>query len=316
MLRSFKRWFAGQRSNAEYTAVPGAHRGRITSLYWFLLSLRDPAQIVLSAVSAGCWAVAGLIGGQEIWNGANWLWPVGGAVSAALVLFGTIFFFKPSYKDLAISKAKAEKDSEEFRAALQGAVDQLIIQLHDYICGDVVDCRVSVYSVEEDEFVLLGRYSQNPNLERRGRPSYPLDQGTIGKAWAKQFAIENDPEPDRQKWEAGLGDRGFSASEAAALTMHSRSVYAQRLDRGSEKVGVLVFECEAQERFTLNAFRKVDKSHLAKALAEITRASHVHLPRVQERLEERQNRQPLVVVPEPAWKQSVLSVGAADLERA
>ncbi|NBA73912.1 hypothetical protein GOQ04_00005 [Emticicia sp. ODNR4P] len=56
--------------------------------------------------------------------------------------------------------------------------------------------RISVYKVYEDNFVLIGRASDNPNLQKIGRSSYPIDEGLIGKGWAEgEFFIDNLPEP-------------------------------------------------------------------------------------------------------------------------
>lgn len=41
--------------------------------------------------------------------------------------------------------------------------------------------RISVYKHEGDVFLMLGRYSKNPNYNKRGRGIYPENQGCIWK---------------------------------------------------------------------------------------------------------------------------------------
>lgn len=56
--------------------------------------------------------------------------------------------------------------------------------------------RISVYKVFENKFVLIGRASDNPILQRIGRSSYPIDEGFIGKGWAEgEYFIDNLPDP-------------------------------------------------------------------------------------------------------------------------
>ena len=202
---------------------------------------------------------------------------------------------------------------DRHRAALQFVLDELSAQLSQYICKDATHTRVSVYSVENDEFVLLCRTSSNPTLERRGRPSYPLNKGAIGQAWANVWAIVNSEETEREEWEVSLTNAGFTPEEAAGLTMHARSILAHRLDRGTTKLGVVVFESEQFELFDAADLKKVRGSRLYQALTEVVRASHAHLPRVKQRQEELEGQAPTVVMPEPVWKSAKTSTSRSDL---
>lgn len=56
--------------------------------------------------------------------------------------------------------------------------------------------RISVYKVFEERFILIGRSSNNPNLQRSGRSNYPRDEGFIGKGWAEgEYFINDLPDP-------------------------------------------------------------------------------------------------------------------------
>jgi hypothetical protein len=283
-------------------------------MYWRLRGLRDPAQVALSIALSVSVTAASMYGWAGLMTWPALLWLIAIAMLAALWVLGVFVWFKPTYADLEQQKAKAEEklreaealaraDVDEHRGALQGALDELLMQLHKYVCGDVVDTRVSVYSAEAGEFILLARYSLNPLLERRGRSSYPLAQGAIGVAWAKRWVIDNSEDESRATWEASLvAGQGFSADEAAGLTMHARSIYAARLDRGQSKAGVVVFECEEPDRFTVKTTAKVERSYLRETLAAVVSASHVYFPRVKERQTELANVAVLPSPQSPPWK--------------
>lgn len=301
--------------DSEPVPVPGQHLSWVTRYYWRLRSLRDPAQVILSAALTVCVTVASMHSFAELATWPTLLWPVGVLFVAVIWAFGYFKWFKPTYSELEQQKERALADLvtareaavaevDEHRRALQGALDTLLAELGGYICGDSVDTRVSVYSVEDDEFVLLARHSENPNLERRGRSSYPLTQGAIGVAWGRRSFIDNSEEDDREAWKRNLRAQGFSAEDVEGLKMYTRCIYAQRLDRGNIKAGVVVFECEAPNRFDSKTMSKVSKSRLHNALAVLVSASHGHFPRVKERESERQGIEAPALVPEPVWKRA------------
>lgn len=301
--------------------VPAEHMAGVARAYWKLQGLRDPGQLVLSAATTVCITVAsmhGLPGGLEPrqileWSGLKWA--LAAVVLGVISAFAIFKWFKPTYSELAQQRAHAVEqmnqakeaaadEVRQHRDALQGALDELLVQLATYVCDDTVDTRVSVYSVEGDEFLLLARYSKNPNHERRGRSSYPLNQGAIGVAWARQWVIQNSSEETREGWEESLLEQGFSSEEARHLSMHSRSIYAHRLDRGSAKAGVVVFEAEDENRFTAKTVSKVERSFLRETLAAVVNASHVYFPRVHERQQEIAGAPVISLVPEPRWKRT------------
>ena len=87
--------------------------------------------------------------------------------------------------------------------------------------------RISVYRHDGEAFVMLGRYSKNPEYNERGRVLYPDDAGVIGHAWHSGVAADdNIPDyatvPDeylqytRSNW-------GIAEETARNFTMKSRN---------------------------------------------------------------------------------------------
>lgn len=108
--------------------------------------------------------------------------------------------------------------------------------------------RVSVYHHKVDHFSLLCRYSSNPELEKKGRPAYPDDQGFIGKGFRENFLhTENLPNPssnlDRYVEEV-MKQCAIKKEVLADLSMKSRSytVYAIENPITTKRIAVIVFE--------------------------------------------------------------------------
>lgn len=275
-----------------------------------------------------CFTVSGILGfgdlGQFLASPAVF-WPISGAICSGLLVWGKISLFRPSYGELIKDRNEKIGDLENLRELLESekanhavalkearsghqdelqlALDTLVTQLLEYVCKESYDCRLSAYSVEGEEFLLLSRCSRNPLLEVRGRASYPLTEGNIGVAWAKSWTIQDYAATDRAQWEEALADSGlFPPETASLLTMQSHSVYAQRIDRSDQKLGMLVFECENPDRFDANSRKKVQSSYILKTIAELLSRSHQLFPRVLARQEELTNSIPSISIPEPRWK--------------
>lgn len=115
--------------------------------------------------------------------------------------------------------------------------------------------RVSVYKVEENCFVLMGRYSLNPNLEKPGRPNYPINQGFIGLAWATgKYFHNNLPDPNIRSgstYYKAVCDINFIEEETVSnISMRSRTYFIRRMNGydGSPRA-VIVIESEEVEKF-------------------------------------------------------------------
>lgn len=112
-----------------------------------------------------------------------------------------------------------------------------------------VTMRISVYTHDErsEEFSLIGRYSYNYQFKKKGRASYPLNSGAIGKAWIEGHAdIEIVASPDdKVAYRRELETYGMSSPEIDNLTMRSISFFAKRLNGGSSSntpIGVVLVE--------------------------------------------------------------------------
>lgn len=108
--------------------------------------------------------------------------------------------------------------------------------------------RVSVYKYENDAFKLLGRYSNNPLYNKKGRESYPANEGFIALGWAHEiYEIYNIPQ-----WTKNGKDYKDAVKELCNISdatlknikMKSCSFFIYRLDNEDSRppLGIVVVE--------------------------------------------------------------------------
>jgi len=107
--------------------------------------------------------------------------------------------------------------------------------------------RISVYKFEEGAFVMLGRYSKNPEYCKRGRGQYPANEGIIAKAWQNGEAfVANLPDPCTEE-ERYLDEMkntwGINKSTARNFKMKSRCYYGFAIENSEQqRIAVVIIE--------------------------------------------------------------------------
>jgi len=108
--------------------------------------------------------------------------------------------------------------------------------------------RVTVYRVKDNEFFIpVGRFSDNPNYKKSGRSKYPIDTGFIGKCWIEEeVIIRNLPNyhKNQEKYIEHVKKKcDIDENVIKGLKMKSRSFYCKRLTfNGDEPIAVVVIE--------------------------------------------------------------------------
>jgi hypothetical protein len=118
--------------------------------------------------------------------------------------------------------------------------------------------RVSLYRFDGDNFVMIGRYSEQPELKVPGRAIYPAGQGVIGMAWRSaqgRSFVDNLPDPAANLGaykEENLRRFNFPPEVVDGMAMKSRTIGAYVLKdlSGLGRAAVLVFESLEATRFT------------------------------------------------------------------
>jgi hypothetical protein len=128
--------------------------------------------------------------------------------------------------------------------------------------------RISLYKFIDDKFYVLGRFSNNPELRKRGRNSYKKE-GLIFKAWQlgnyfKNSGIPNPNMSTRPKFRKGyykvLNDIASIDEETVwKMNMKSRSFYLKALkDSGNlENTSIIVIESLNENGFQLDSIENI-----------------------------------------------------------
>lgn len=108
--------------------------------------------------------------------------------------------------------------------------------------------RISVYRHRGRTFQLLGRYSENPQFDRRTSRLYPDHQGVVSKAWEDRIAAElslPDPQTDELSYYRALDEKwSMDENTVRQLTMQSRALVGCAIyePKGVDREAVVVVE--------------------------------------------------------------------------
>lgn len=161
--------------------------------------------------------------------------------------------------------------------------------------------RISLFRMDSDGFVLIGRRSRNPGFNHsRGRGRYPADEGVIARAWKLGAAEEKGlPSAGRKSepskaWQQAQAKRwGVPEGVSARFEMRSEWYLAVRIEERDGALGVLLFESEVTpdeaksagattaDRVKLEGFAKAAGTRLA---ALIVASRSIDLERIQEQI--------------------------------
>ena len=114
--------------------------------------------------------------------------------------------------------------------------------------------RVNVFQKIGNGFVLLARYSENPEYNNSGKVIYPIEQGHIGQAWQRGRSFASrlpNPHDDWGNYLEEMEKVNLDEETVRDLNMKSRTYYALRLrDKANENpIGVLCFESLSTGKF-------------------------------------------------------------------
>lgn len=156
--------------------------------------------------------------------------------------------------------------------------------------------RISLYKFIDDKFYVLGRFSNNPELRKRGRNSYKKE-GLIFKAWqlGKYFKNSGIPIPNvstRPKFRKGyykvLNDIVRIDEETVwEMKMKSRSFYLKALkDSGNvENTSIIVIESLNDNGFQLDAIDLILNSEEERKLVTFVEKIDWDFPNINKAIE-------------------------------
>ncbi|UDK97156.1 hypothetical protein EYB33_12975 [Lysinibacillus sphaericus] len=152
-----------------------------------------------------------------------------------------------SKKELTNNISSLENENGMLKSNLESIPENMVKIFYKHFNLGNED-RVTVYRVKDNEFFIpVGRFSDNPSYKKSGRSEYPLDSGFIGKCWTDgEFKIQNLPNYNRnqEKYIEQVKKKcDIDENLLKGLNMKSRSFYCKRLTfNGDEPIAVVVIE--------------------------------------------------------------------------
>lgn len=127
--------------------------------------------------------------------------------------------------------------------------------------------RVSIYLHQNNCFKLLGRYSNNPNYNSKGREIYPDNEGLISQGWLDSVCvIDNIPQwkNNGQKYITYVNQiKPIDKDTILNMKMKSRSFYIKRIDNEDSRTphGIIVIEQMSPTQIDNNMIIDVLEKH-------------------------------------------------------
>ncbi|MBF4519164.1 hypothetical protein IRZ71_22655 [Flavobacterium sp. ANB] len=162
-------------------------------------------------------------------------------------------------------KNKSEfRNDQEIKNSLEQAEKKINDSQTEFykLCSDIIKSyfheffensngsgRVSIYKFEENHFTLLGRYSNNPIYNNKGRITYDYNEGFIAIGWQSVMPFEIYGLPKYtakgKEWKAAIRDKcTISDRTLNKIKMKSSSFFIKRVnnDDSGNPLGIIVVE--------------------------------------------------------------------------
>ncbi|NRT13593.1 hypothetical protein [Flavobacterium sp. 14A] len=178
------------------------------------------------------------------WKELNTILLVSGGITS-LISICLSYAFKKRYDSYEDVLNKFNNSKKEFYKLCSDIIRN---SFKDFFDNSFSNGRVSIYMHQNNNFILLGRYSNNPNFNSKGRESYPDNEGLISKGWLDNtYVINNIPvwANKGQKYIKCVNlIKSIDTEVIKKMKMKSRSFYIKRIDNEDSRLhhGIIVIE--------------------------------------------------------------------------
>ncbi len=120
--------------------------------------------------------------------------------------------------------------------------------------------RITLYIHDGiNKFIPFGRFSQNPEFRKHGRPEYPDDQGCIAKSWQNGWCFDNDFSTEEDQLFTKHKDEYKIPKETSRkFKMKSRLYAAGRINTqdSGNPLAILLVESTEKDRYDEDEIKK------------------------------------------------------------
>ena len=111
------------------------------------------------------------------------------------------------------------------------------------------DNRISIYFEFNNNFLLLGRFSENPNFKKTHAIQFSIDKGALSKAWQEGYyedlkcpVYTKKPSSRKPYYEHNKIVYDFSKAKLDKLNMKSCNFIGHAIKDAGNSIGVILFE--------------------------------------------------------------------------
>ncbi|MFQ1801077.1 hypothetical protein ACK36F_01460 [Aeromonas veronii] len=143
--------------------------------------------------------------------------------------------------------------------------------------------RISLYKMDMDLFLCVGRHSNNELFKTRPSKLYPRNVGCIEKVWQTgyyQVVIPYDPLTEFPQWKQyNIDNFGFNNETLDNLKMKSRALQGFRIQNAQlQTVAVLMFESVNPDGIKFSKIRTAMTTREQQNLCHLLESLNSHMP--------------------------------------
>lgn len=146
--------------------------------------------------------------------------------------------------------------------------------------------RLSLYKLDMDLFLCVGRYSDNELFRQKPNRLYPRDVGCIEKVWKTgrvEEVIPFDPQTHLKEWKQyNIDNHGFEDSVLSNMNMKSMSYLGFRIrNTQRQTIAVLIFESTQATGLKFSKINNVMDQGELQNISHLLESLESHMPSLQ-----------------------------------
>lgn len=161
---------------------------------------------------------------------------------------------KVKVRDVAEESERTGIKLQETKLKLVETHEQLVTSILKSIFKNLeldTYTRISIYFEKDGQFLILGRYSQNPKFKEIHTRVFPINKGALSKAWEHGEYFDDkccSYEGNKSNYERyQLENLDYNQKQTERLTMKSCEYVGVALTHIDEHIGVILFESESKK---------------------------------------------------------------------
>lgn len=202
----------------------------------------------------------------------------------------TLALFKREFKVLFTSHESLKQESESKAINSYPLFSNWLYSYSTHLKLSTQE-RVSLYKLDMNMFLCIGRYSENEIFNSKPTRLYPRNQGGISRAWEVglfEHTDTPDPEENMQEWiNYNVDAYKFTEEELLNIRMKSRAFYGVRLrNHNNTTIAVILFESLEKNGLHFGKLKRFLNDQEKMNLTALIESLNAHTPTLESAREE------------------------------